>query len=240
MSTSLPEELCRSGMVRAAATQDSQAIVEQLVQEHMKASLRSVAPFAWMFMILALGLSAWEWWQSSGAPLFTGVEPLDREWDWSNKFRKAGDASRIANSVFALIAFLVLQGGLLVLVGNLVAAAAAGAGFVWKLSEVSSLAHIVPNPRSTEPQKGFEVFRPFVESLLMLSVWVFVILYLSRLWNLFLDDPGSSTFWQFARDNIAQGAARALGKGDIEWLLTTRLTGHSSTFVSMGAAVLFV
>lgn len=220
----------RNGITREQVRGGAEAIFDR--------ALRTTAPFVWTFSAGGIVYSFWEWWKCAFDPLLRHIPPLGGVYDWSNQHAMSDLlGQKIANAAFSLVAYVGLQGSMTVISANLIGLSVTAALFLWQVSDPDSRVQLVPDTQSRRPQRGFEVFRPAIATLLLTSAATFLMMYLSRLWKVYLYVPTDGSFWNFVGDHLARAPIASIRKLDLAQIFQTEHVDIGSQFVSIGALV---
>jgi hypothetical protein len=173
-----------------------------------------------------------EWYAYSARPLLFGAPVPEGEVDWSVAALTSGAGARAANAAFSFAAFAMQ--------GVYVAALIVFLVYVYVFTELTrNLADatqppiLVPDVESPDHRRGFQRLGRIVEEIIFASACAFVVFWLSRLQNLYLQSSAPS-LWTYLRGGVGKTASfswsdfvKALGDtGEIEF---------SSAMVLMGA-----
>jgi hypothetical protein len=150
----------------------------------------------WIVVLVGIGVffSLWEWYDYSAKPLFLNNIEFASEWDWSvgallndNGLPiKAQWFDRLKNSALSFAAFSC-QGIIIAVVIALVFQALIAASLFSSLSQNDNKGFsLIPDPKSDDRRKGFEVLSEYIEHLLLLVGVLYTIFYMSRLQNIYL------------------------------------------------------
>lgn len=214
--------------------------------------LLKVALWAWLVLtVLGVFISVKEWRDASYVPLhkYENAQAMEDdlykqqeegkkgpkeekdgkvEIDWSvaNLIKPVG---RVANWLFSLAAFLLLQGTMLALVALYLVVGVAFGALVIGLSGQGRII-LLPELSSQDDRKGFEVFTGLGSELILTSLCLFSAFYLTILQNIYLRDERATSIYQMLVEPIR------LGMADGEWGML--LSPDFSTNFSSGFALL--
>lgn len=165
----------------------------------------------------------------------TSGKKIEVDWSIAGVFKENVD--RQSNKRFSFAALVVLQSlELWVLALFLIVTMAFGA-FILSLS-LGKRSRLVPNLKSEDPRKGFELFEGAGFLILMAVLVTFLALYFTKLQNTFMRVEGSPHIFEFVfgpvREVIAAGKGQALADlgGLIE--LVQGMSDFSSTWANIG------
>ncbi len=187
---------------------------------------------------LALAGSLIEWFVYSFRPLFLGGPVPTGEADWAVAALNGGTAARVLNAAFSFGAF-TMQG---LYIGALVAFLV----FVYVFSElIRQLADattppaLVPDVDSTDARRGFQRLGRVVEEIIFACACAFLVFWMSRLQNLYLQSNAAS-LWEFFLGDVEI----ALAPFDVSRfgraLVDTGGLEFSSVMVMLGAFAVIV
>ena len=170
-------------------------------------------------LVVGFGASLAEWVAYAAVPLATGnLEFIRPEVDWSvaAALHDRGPLARIANGAFAFAAFF-MQGVMLALMVYFFLAMIELPMLLVRIEKYNLM--IVPNLKETDRRRGFEVFEHVLHRMLFATFFTFLVLYLSRIQNLYYRS-GAASIWEFVSVDVARGWTKgregALPEGGLE------------------------
>lgn len=168
----------------------------------------------WLVILVTLGLffSLWEWYVYSAKPLFYNNIEHASEWDWSvgalltenGTPDQATQLDRLKNSVLSFAAFCgqatIIAVAILLVFHSLIAAI-----FFSNLTQNNSKGlYLIPDPKSEDKRKGFEILSEYIEHMLLLVSILYAIFYMSRLQNIYLRSSSTSII-EFIKEDLLTG-----------------------------------
>lgn len=199
-----------------------------------RARTKAMSPVVDLLAVVCLVASLGEWYAESVGPLLGQFET--REVDWAVALNGQGVASEVANGLFALLAF-VMQATWAAFLLAYLALAIAFEQTIDELTDRRKPPFLVPDVGSDDPRLGFERVGALVDDLLFAFGAIFIVLWLTRLQNLFLRSTAESSIGMFLEGvgEIGTDASRM-----IPWILDTRfdIRDYSSLIVVLAAIVM--
>lgn len=167
----------------------------------------------WLLLLLVVGtlFSLWEWWDYSARPLLFNDVELAEEWDWSvgvllsdrGEPTTAPPLARIKNASISLFAF-VGQAFMIAVVLIFAYHALMVSSFFTRTAGPDGRLKLIPDPRSRDSRRGFELMAEFIEHSLILVAILYFLFYLSRIQNIFLRSDADSVL-SFIRNDLLIG-----------------------------------
>lgn len=167
----------------------------------------------WLIALVVVGtmFSLWEWWDYSAHALWADCAELAEEWDWSvgsllddnGEPVRANVIPRVQNGVLSLIAFLG-QSLMIAVVLAFVYQTIMASTFFSTIADPEGTYRLVPEAKSGDPRRGFNVLSDYLEHSLILVTLLYFLFYLSRIQNIYLRSD-AETVLQFIRRDLLLG-----------------------------------
>ncbi len=198
---------------------------------------QTIIKFGSIFFVIAIAISLGEWFIDSYHPLFITNNSSASEDDWAVAALRM-DSNKMINCVFAFLAFLY-QGVYISFLFLLLIFVAAFSSFISTVSKNKVSIRIIPDIDSADSRKGFQIFQPLAENILMVSVFTFLTFYFSRIQNIYLrSDQNIKSIDTFIKKDL-------IPFGDDDSLVAfisspSHLSDFSSQWVSIGTLIIFI
>ncbi|HSL71867.1 MAG TPA: hypothetical protein VK864_16585 [Longimicrobiales bacterium] len=229
----LCEALARARMV---VTRTNEPVSEETILGIFDRQFSRATKYLAGFGLLAVVWSAIEWFQTSLGPVVWKRQVPINEIDWAMKAAYDSSANAAANIGFSIIAFVAqaaLAFLLIVFIGFVVS-------FATAVSRLANEYRLKPNLRSEDPRRGFQIFERITVTIMLATLVIYGMFYLTRVWNAYLDPHnGNPTLLDFILGDLIKGFTNGLVTGFGEAFATTHFD-QSSGIVTLAAPLIFV
>lgn len=118
------------------------------------------------------------------------------------------------------------------------------ATLLWRLTEQhpNTTMKLIPQVDSDDPRRGFQIFSPFIENIILTAIFFCCALFMTRLQRVYLANPEGRNFWEFVAQEIGAGFLKgvvALFKGDLQ-LFEMGIVSFGSAVATFTAAVILM
>lgn len=139
--------------------------------------------------VLALGYSAWEWWQYSRSPLLEGAKAREGELDWSSLRVGTSSLSHTVQATFSFLAF-AYQSVAIALIMTFAAATILMARTMGLHGSGTEQPPLLVDVESNDPARrgGFERFVIVIDYMVLFVALAFANFFLTRVQNAYLRD----------------------------------------------------
>lgn len=201
---SIPSTLQALGSKGMLVDSSGAPVSAQVAIEDWQRFLKRSAPIFALLIVVAIAEPLVEWAATSAWPLLSGQLKLtaENEFDWSVAalLRQQGFFSKISNVAFSLFVFgiqslMITAYALLIFLSF---------GFSYFFQQRRASWQIVPDPKDSDPRKGFQVFEEPISHLFVCAILALCMLYLSILQNNYLRTDHES-FPTFVHQDIVAG-----------------------------------
>lgn len=234
---------------------DSQMIVsengEPLQKEQLTLAWNKFASYAiqiWFLLTLVILIACGiEWWQACVTPArYVGHQlpannPPIPGWTLT-PYLSGGRVAAVAVYLFGAVAYLA-QGIVTAAFLLFISLVFAFACWIFRYTSDDVDAELYPNPRSQDSRKGFECFQLLIENLLLASVTLFFVFFMTRLQYIYIDS-NSQSIMGFITGDIAkgffQGISKLVKQADVGLFSTGKRLTYSTVMVGAAATLTLV
>jgi hypothetical protein len=160
-----------------------------------------------IILTMAIFLSFEEWYRTNFRPLIISENEIsEAARDWGVGAVLVGESSlqaRLANLTFDFLCF-TLQAVFIFYVMTYFCTMAYLSIFIRDDLSKDKI-QLVPDIHSHDSRRGFEIFEPVLNSMLLAGLFAYIMAYFSRLQNIYLHCPHERSLWEFIREDIIRG-----------------------------------
>ncbi|MFW6039979.1 MAG: hypothetical protein ACOC9N_02765 [Gemmatimonadota bacterium] len=198
------------------------------------ARLEQLGPIALVLVVASFVAALAYWLYESGGPLLLGTDAP--EIDWAVRYEGSSAAREWANAAFSFVAYLQ-QGVFLSALMLTGVVSYALAELFHSLATHRHDLRVIPSSTSRDRRRGFQVFAPIPENLLLAVAFAYGHLYLGRIWNVFQHQHEGS-LQQLVIADLVDGFASGGFTAGLSALFETQELGTEGRLILITSLVL--